>query len=144
MKSITGVAIALILVACSNSDEDSPAAGCADVAGNYNIKVTPLSGDCPPGDGKDVQITITREGGSYGIATSVTEGACPAELNASTCKLTATCKVTDGNGATVATINHDYTFSGSTFTGTVTGSLRPPIADPACTAVARHEGTRLK
>lgn len=149
MKRIltTTMVAAMALAACGsddNADDSTPAtgSGCADITGNYDVKVTPLSGDCPPGDGKNVTVTITRSAGALSVAIPGIEGGCPAELNATSCKFTALCKVVlDGQQA--ALFNYDYTFTGTSFNGTIAGSLSPPVADPACQATARHQGKRI-
>lgn len=150
MKSLVGALVALGMMACSSSDDDGGSSGatpekgsgCADITGNYDVKVTPVSGDCPPGDGKNVTVTITTVNGKLNVAVPGVEGGCPADLNTSTCRFTALCKVVS-NGQNVALFNYDYTFSGTSFQGSVTGSLSPPIQDPACQATAKHAGTRI-
>lgn len=135
----------LALAACGSDDDDGGptrtpdvGSGCGDVRGNYSVKVSKLSGDCPAGDGAPVTLAITTFNGALNVAIPGIEGGCPADMNQETCRLTAACKVGD-----YALFNLDYTFQGTTLTGTIAGSLSPPAADPACNITSRHEGTRL-
>lgn len=131
-------------LACSSESTGAAPGGCADVTGNWSVQVARIGGSCPPtGDG-DATVTISKGDEGYGIVLPGIEGICPAELDATTCKLTALCKIVDTkSGSNLATYNLSYTFSGNTFTGSLAGTLSPPIVTEACDANVKHDGTRL-
>lgn len=116
-----------------------------DVTGNYKVKTHRLSGDCPnSGEDGEITVTVSRDNGTLLVAFPGVEGGCPADLNASTCKLTALCKIFDTKtNATLATFNVDYTFNEPQLSGTLAGAINPPLAATACTANASHNGTKL-
>lgn len=148
MRILVAIIAAAIAVACSSETETTTTtptngSGCTDITGNYSVTVTQLSGTCAGGGQNPITLTIASVNGALNVAIPGVDGGCPADLNASTCRLSALCKITATNGALAATLNVDYTFTGTTFTGTLAGSLEPPISDPACQETVRHDGKRI-
>lgn len=131
------------MAACSSSTEGD---SCADITGNWEVTSARGSGDCPAeldGDGKENMSFAKSADGKYSIQAPGTTGGCPANFDVATCKLTANCAITNGGGAVVVTVDFDYKFSGSTFTGTTLNAARPPLVSQACTATYRDDGKRL-
>ena len=143
------VGVAMLAVACASSSTGSgpPAeTGCKDITGIYDVTATRVSGSCPRGDDvpDKVTVTIATTGGKPTVALPGIEGGCPGELDASTCKFTAFCKIFDTKtNKDLVLYNVDYTFAGKTLSGTIVGVQFPPLVAAQCDAVAKHEGTRL-
>lgn len=136
------VVAAVVLGACSDDDKNESA--CADISGNWAVTSTRIDGDCPAaldGDGKSTQ-TISRSGAGWSLVFPGVSDGCPATLDAATCKLTASCELSQ-EGKLVATISFDYTFAKGTFSGTTSNAAGPPIAEKACTATYRDTATKL-
>lgn len=139
------IAIGAVAVeaACSSSTDGD---ACGDIAGNWDVSSVRTSGNCPAeldGDGKTNMSISKGADGKYSLGAPGATGGCPANFDTATCKLTANCAVTNGAGQTVATIDFDYKFSGSTFTGTTINAARPPLVATTCSATYKDDGKKL-
>lgn len=143
------LAVVAVLISACASETTGTGPSCSDVSGNWSVVSNRISGSCDPkidGDGRST-ITLTKQGDTtYAVILPGIEGGCPGRLDA-TCKLTTTCELrANSSGALIATISAEYTFSGTTFSGTTVNAILAPIPDKtekACSANYKDVGTKL-
>lgn len=143
-RAMFGVVLSGLLLACGDAavDGQGGGGGCAEITGNYSVMVTNTGGNCGEGT-SETSITIGNDGSGFYVLVPGLEGACPANLDESSCRFTANCKVSDkaDPNKTIATYSMDYTFSGATFSGSLVGAITS--GPDACESQVTHEGTRL-
>lgn len=146
MKLVAWSLLGIAVSACS-SDADGAAAPspCADIAGNYSVTTSRLSGTCDASLDKTTStLGVTKAAdGTYTLIFPGLEGGCAATLDETSCKLTAPCSAKAADGTTVATANLDYTFKKDGYTGSSAFGIRPPSVATACDVTYRETGTKL-
>lgn len=142
IATVVGLGSLLILGCSADADDDSGPKGCADISGNYDVKVAKVGGTCPSGGSNSVSLSIVKKGDGYSVYLPGIDGGCPGELDAATCKYTALCEISTG-GSVVASYNLSYTFDGNAFSGSLVGTAGPPIFQEACDSSVKHDGTRI-
>lgn len=146
MERIGGTAVLVaIVVGCSGETGEGPATACADVSGNYQASVERVAGSCDPSqDPKSVSMTMRPNGdGTWSALLPGVDGGCPGRLDAASCKFTSNCAVRTGDGSLLATVNLEYTFSKTGYTGTAVNGLLPPATATRCEVIYRETGSRL-
>lgn len=146
MKRVGWSLLGIVVSACSSETSDTAAESpCADIAGNYSVTTSRVSGTCDSSLDKTTSTLGVTKGadGTYTLIFPGLEGGCAATLDATSCKLTAPCSAKAADGTTVATANLDYTFTKKGYTGSSAFGIRPPSVTTACDVTYRETGTKL-
>lgn len=144
-RLLVGACTLGVAASCSSSTEGTGTSACADISGNYRVTSTRAGGSCvePPNSSPESTASFSRnQDGTWSLLMSGITGDCPGTLDKA-CKFIANCTGTGEDGATVATFNIEYTFTGSTFKGTTVGGLRPPAVPAACDVTYQETGSKL-
>jgi hypothetical protein len=142
--SVMVVAVVVLASACSD-DKEGTTSACADISGNWATTSSRVEGTCPTeldGDGKDTIVFSKTADGGWGVVFTGVVDPCPANLDPATCKLTAQCVLTK-DGATIATVNVDYTFTSGAFSGSTSTAAAPPAVPATCSVTYRETGSKL-
>ncbi len=145
MKAFLGVAATVLVVACTSETTGTTGPNCADITGNWQVTSTKTGGNCandPAQGDSSTNVTIRKEGDDYVVVLPAVAGGCPGELNSS-CKFISNCDVTGKDGKLAASFGIDWTFNGSSFSGSEVGRLFPPVVQIACEGQYSDTGKKL-
>jgi hypothetical protein len=112
---------------------------CPDIAGNYTVTAERLSGSCDPStDPKGpVSLSFTKDSTThYTAIIPGVAGGCPGDYDTTSCKFRSACVLRTSTGELAGTINADFTFTASGYTGTT-------VSGGPCEVTYRETGSKL-
>jgi hypothetical protein len=130
------------LAACTSEQELE---ACPEIAGNYSVTVTRLSGTCDASlDPATSSFSMVRnDDGTYTATLPGIAGGCAGTLDKATCKFRSACEVRGSSNELVLTTNLDYTFNSKGYSGTSVSGISPPTVATRCEVTYRETGNRL-